>query len=356
MKFYRRVLYVAMAAILLVAAVACLPGPTPTSTPLPPRAATSTATDVPAATATPTATATPPPTATSTPPPTASPTATSTPEPPSACGRTGTMTVLLLGESLPEDRPGRGASAIRLLEVDYGAKTVRVLALPPYMQVNTPALSEAGIQATALTLTYWKALELAEGSERAKMAYATDIFLLTLFDNLGLAPDHSISMRQGAFIDMIDALGGLEIELPENVDGSPSGLGAYSAGEQVLDGQAVLDYVTIYPAAADTPPTEWERLDRQEQVLRALRDQLIRPQTLFRFPRLIRRFHQDVVTDLGLGDILTLACMLQESDLTIEHLELPSELFTPGEGKTLFPKTDEIVAYLQETGFIEEAP
>jgi len=327
MKISRLVIYIAAAVIVLVAAAACRAAPTSTSVSAPP-----------------TATPTTPPIATLT----AEPTQAST-----VCGQQGSMTVLLLGESRPEDQPARGASAIRLVRVDYGAKIVRVLSLPPYLWVNTPVLSAtAQISATALTLVYQEALQIGPGSDRAKMAYATDVLAQTLDDNFGLVPDHSISVKQGAFIDMIDALGGLSIDLPEDVDGSPSRFGYYSAGPQVLDGQAVLDYVSIYPAAGDAPPEEWERFERQNQVLRALYAQFTRPETLLSLPGLIRQFHQDVVTDLGLSQVLALACLLQEPDVSIEYLELGADLVTPGEGNILLPETDRIVAYL-ETEFLQ---
>jgi anionic cell wall polymer biosynthesis LytR-Cps2A-Psr (LCP) family protein len=256
------------------------------------------------------------------------------------------MTVLFLGESLPEEHAQRGASAFRLLRIDYEARTVRVLALPPDLWVRTPTLSGLGIEATTLGATYQEALKLGEGSERAKMAHASDLVARTLADNFRLLADHTVSIRQGTFVDAIDAMGGLEIDLPEDVDGTSSGLGRYRAGRQVLDGQATLDYFSIYAAAGDTGPAEWARTARQNQVLQALRAQVTRPQTLLRLPALVRRFHQDVVTDLGLSEVVVLACLAQEADVSIEHVALPPDLVTPGEGKVLMPKTDEVSVYL----------
>ncbi|RLC73683.1 MAG: hypothetical protein DRJ03_26625 [Chloroflexi bacterium] len=333
MEISRRTIYIAAATFVLIAVAVCItllivtrmsaPPPTPTVPPM--------ATAMPAATPTPTA------------------------EPTQAagtCGQHGSTTVLLLGESLPESHQARGASAIRLIRVDYDAQTVRVLALPPYLWVDTPALSAAQIDATVLTLVYWEALQVGPGSDRAKMAYAANVFAQTLEDNFGLVPDHFISVRQGVFVDTIDALGGLSIDLPEDVDGLPSRSGTYSAGPQVLDGQGVLDYVSIYSAGGDEPPAEWERLERQDQVLRALEAQLARPETLFKLPDLLRQFHQDVVTDMGLSQILVLACILQEPDVSIEYLELDADLVTLGEDNILLPKTDQIIAYLN-TAFVQ---
>jgi len=335
---FRRLIHAATAAILLVGGAACRATPTPTTVSVPTAAPTI---------APPTRAPTPVPTSTLAPTPTPEPTPA-----PGACGQQGRTTVLLLGENLPEDRPARGAGAIRLVGVDFDARTVRVLSLPPYLWVDTPALSAVGVEAATLARAYQVALAIGPGSERANMAYASDVLSQTLAHNFGLVPDHTVGIRQGAFVDMIDALGGLSIDLPEDVDGSSSGLGYYAAGEQVLDGQAVLDYVTIYPALGDEPPVEWDRLERQNQVLQALRAQLTRPETLLKLPGLIRQFHQDVVTDLGLEQLLALGCLLGVEDVSVEYLELGSDLVTLGEDKILFPKTDEIVAYL-ETAFAQ---
>jgi anionic cell wall polymer biosynthesis LytR-Cps2A-Psr (LCP) family protein len=322
MKLSRLVIYVAAAVIVVVTAAACRATPTPKPTALP----------------------------TTTPTPTVEPTQEVT----GACGQQGDTTVLLLGESLPADQPARGASAIRLVRVDYDARVVRVLALPPYLWVDTPALSAEQINATALTHVYREALQIGPGSDRVKMAYATRVLSQTLANNFGLAMDNTISIRQGVFTRTIDALGGLSIDLPENVDGSPSRFGYYSAGPQVLDGQAVLDYVSIYPAVGDNEPlTEWERFERQKQVLQALYAQVTSLETLPKLPKLLWQFHQDVVTDLGLTEALSLACMLQEPDLSIEYLELDPALVTPGEGIILLPKTDEIIKDLEEMGFVQ---
>ena len=59
-----------------------------------------------------------------------------------------------------------------------------------------------------------------------------------------------------------------------------------------------------------------------------------------------------MVTDLGLSQVLALACLLQEPDVSIEYLELGADLVTPGEGNILLPETDRIVAYL-ETEFLQ---
>jgi LCP family protein required for cell wall assembly len=281
------------------------------------------------------------------------------------CGQQGSTTVLFLGESLPEDRTVRGASAIRLIHIDYDENVVRVLALPPYLQVDTPALASAGLNKSPLTLVYWEGMSMGTGGDRANMASASSLVAQTLADNFGLMPDNYVTIKQGTFVKAIDALGGLPINLPEDVDGSPSGFPHFRAGEQVLGGQAVLDYVRIYPAVGDEEPFEWARLQRQHQVIQALRAQLGspetlamapalraqlgRPETLTRLPALARQLYNDVVTDLGLGQVLALACAVwtsDMSDISIEYLSLAPESVTTAPGNVLEPNVGEISAFL----------
>jgi hypothetical protein len=302
----------------------------------------------------PPATPTPAPTATPTPVPPATATPASAAEPAEAaglCGQQGRLTVLILGESLPQESIALGASLIRLVHVDYGAGTVRVLALPPYLTVSTPALAGAGIESTLLSRVYWEALPLVEGDERARMAHASAVLAQTLADNFGLVADHYFTVDQGAFVEMIDAWGGLEIDLPADVDGSPSGFGTFEAGPQVMDGQAVLDYVRIYPAVGDASPIEWARLERQRQVVAAARAQLAQPATVARLAVQVPGVYQDVVTDLSLNQVSALACVLQEPGLSIESLALGPDMVTVGPDETLSPNMERIAAFL-ETSFI----
>jgi hypothetical protein len=337
----RRVILIAAVIVLLVVAPSCRRAtPTPTPLSVPP---TARPTSTPAPTPTPVPTATPTPVPTSTPEPT---------EPPGACGQEGSWIVLVVGEALPEDVPDRGAGALRLVRVDFDARTVRVLSVPPYLWVDTMAMSSVQIEATTLALAYEVAMQTASGTDQERMAEAADVLALVVNHNLGVMPDHTVALRQGAFIDMIDTLGGLSIDLPADVDGSAGGFGVYTAGPQVLDGAAVLDYMSVFQAVGDEPPLELARLERQNQVVQALVDQLTSAETLLKLPALIRQFEQDVVTDLDLEQLLALGCLLAEEDVSIEYMQIGPDLVTPGVDKILFPKTEEIIDYIQ-TEFLE---
>jgi LCP family protein required for cell wall assembly len=253
--------------------------------------------------------------------------------------------VLLLGETMP-GRAVRGADAIRILKVDYDAKVVRVLGLPPDLWVDTPGLAAAQIPATTLTNTYYEAEKLIAGSDRAKMAYATNVFAQTLADNFGFIPDHYISISQAAFRNVIDTMDGLEIDVPRAVDGRPFGFPYFSAGKQVMDGETALDYMRIGLATDLASVTESGWRTPQEQVLQALNDQLLQPQMLLKLPQLIWRFHEDVVTDLSLQQFFNLGCMLQAEDVPVEYVPLDQGLVSEARNNVLVPDVAGIAALL----------
>lgn len=263
------------------------------------------------------------------------------------CGETGTFKVLLLGENLPET-PRRGADAIRLLRVDYDRQRVDVLALPPDLWVQTPALVFAGIDDTTLTLAYFEGKQITAGSERDKMMGATRYVAQSLMDNFDYLPTNYITLKQSVFRDLVDELGGLPINIPEAVDGTLEGFGFFSAGQQVLSGQQVVNYVRILAPANDPAPSEWTRISRQNQVLTALNAQLTSPQIITKIPGVVQQFYSNVITDLSVKQLFSLACLLGASGVNINLSELGPQLVTPGEGGILLPKTAEIQQLILE--------
>ena len=258
------------------------------------------------------------------------------------CGQTGTQTTLLVGEGTTV---WWGVGAVRMVNVDFDAQTVRVLAFPPDLWVDTPALAAAQITAThpttatTLDLVYYAARQLQPGTARQKMIYATNLVAQTLFDNFELLPDHYIGVRQDVFSETVEALGGLPINIPESVSDHRF---HYPVGSQTLTGEQALHYTRLFHDG------EWSRIARQQLVLRALYTQIRQPATLLKLPDLVREFHRNVATDFSVRQALTLACVLESPDITIEYLEIGPELTTPGPDRILYPRTEEIIQFLQE--------
>jgi len=247
------------------------------------------------------------------------------------CGQTGVFTLMFLGENLPET-PGRGADALRLMRVDFDAGTVATLALPPDL-----VLDVEGYKSPTLTTLYLAGKENSQGSEKDKMVAGARLLAQSFSDNFTFVPDHYIVLKQSVFAEVVDDIDGLKINLPDAVDGTPEKFGKFEAGQQVLTGQQVVDYVRIFAPANGPAATEQNRIARQNQVLHALIAQLIEPATLLKFPELIKECFEDVVTDLSLAQANSLGCVLSDEDVKFEFFEIPAEMFNQSSGRALTP-------------------
>ncbi len=82
--------------------------------------------------------------------------------------------------------------------------------------------------------------------------------------HFGYKTEKYLTLKEEVFVDMVNTLGGVEVYVPETVDGTPEGYGIYEAGTQKMNGQRALDYVRMQQPAGQAP-NEWARFARQNQ-------------------------------------------------------------------------------------------
>jgi anionic cell wall polymer biosynthesis LytR-Cps2A-Psr (LCP) family protein len=260
--------------------------------------------------------------------------------------RSGVMTLLLVGESVPAGDQTRGADAIQLTRVDFDRNVITLLALPSVLVVNTPALAGSGLSSAQLTRVYFEGKQMTEGSGREKSIGAMNILAQTLQTNFGYFPQHYLALNEEAFIEYVDLLGGIDIVLPAPVDGTAAGKGVFPAGAQHLTGAQAFDLVRLYVPAGEAAPNEWERFERQKLVMQAIQQAFLRPETLAIIPDMLEEFQQAVVTDLSIKDFLDLACLAKKPGLSIQFEEVGQELVTSDEAGNLLPRMDLLPQYI----------
>ena len=186
------------------------------------------------------------------------------------------QSIVLLGTDRNSPYIGR-TDAIQL--VLYSAKTnhASFLSLPPDLFVYLPGFT----------------------MQRLQIAYAMDgIDLLntTLEYNFGIRPDHYLLVHLDNFSQLVDDLGGLEVdvprEYPELCDGIP-------AGYIQMDGETALCYVRYREG-----PGELDRSDRQQAVLKAAFLRLVQGGNLISLPQLHRDYKDTVESDLSLKELM----------------------------------------------------
>lgn len=196
------------------------------------------------------------------------------------CDGEGKVNLLLLGESLPSSAP-RGADAIRLVVVDYNQPAVRILGMPPVIYANTSLLDD--IEAATLTDAYYFGKLPPPNGEPAAVRNATLVVAQALLDNFGFETQKYLTLKEEVFVNMVNTLGGVDVVVPETVDGTPEGYGVYDAGTERMSGQRALDYIRMLQPAGHAPD-ENARIARQNQVIYGLQAEILKPENWLKSP------------------------------------------------------------------------
>lgn len=102
----------------------------------------------------------------------------------------------------------------------------------------------------------------------------------------GLQVNHVIEVNFQEFPEFIDALGGIDVDLDNCVRSDPFGGRRFSLsrGEHHLNGRQALAFARVRRNRCAPNEDDRARARRQQQVLAAIRSQVISPSTFFRLP------------------------------------------------------------------------
>jgi LCP family protein required for cell wall assembly len=251
----------------------------------------------------------------------AAPKASQTPQPPlptlpplpnGACGGPEQMTVALLGV---DDRSQNYTSAARtdaitLVNINFARHAASLLSFPRDLYVPLPNLENQGISQDRLNTAFeFGEIYKVPGGGPAE-------FKSTIEWNFGLRVDRYVMVNFGAFESAVDALGGIDVDVPYEIydPAYPSenyGTVVFSlpAGRQHMDGRTALRY-----ARTRHQDDDYHRVKRQQLVLLAIRDKMFSPQVIPQIPTLIATLGQLARTDLSPTEIASLACIGAQID------------------------------------------
>ena len=264
-----------------------------------------------------------------------------------ACGGPEQMTIALLGvddRSANYSRATR-TDAISLVSVRFLAKSASVLSFPRDLYVPLPNLEGAGITQDRLNTAflYGEVYEIPGGGP----VELKDTIAL----NFGIRVDRYILLNFGAFETAVDALGGIDVDVPKEIydPAYPTDDGTGStfvlqipAGLQHMDGQTALRY-----ARTRHQDDDYHRIQRQQLVMLAIRDKLLSPQVIPQIPALISTLGTLAQTDLSAAEIAALACVGPQIDRSAISAQVIDGTMvipwtTPTGGRVSIPNRDAI--------------
>lgn len=227
--------------------------------------------------------------------------------PPQPWDEESRVTILVLGVDSRDENDGAPRSdSLILFTVDPKTMTAGMLSIPRDLWVEIPGHGYSKIN-QAYTLG-----ELDRfGGGGANLA------MNTIEDFLDIDVQYYVSVDFNAFIRIIDEIDGVPVIVPYQLEVDP--LGDHNntllePGEQVLTGELAL----AYARARNTIGSDFDRAQRQQQVILGIRDRVLNlgllPRLLSRAPVIYTEIAQGIHTNLTLQQIIKLAWIAQQID------------------------------------------
>jgi LCP family protein required for cell wall assembly len=220
----------------------------------------------------------------------------------------GVYTFLVVGK---DTAGGGNTDTMLLLTYDTEAKTIHGLNLPRDTMVN---VSTTGKRLNAV-YNYNKGKDKATQVEKGMAALKQQVAYLT-----GITPDYYVIVEWEAVGKLVDALGGVEFDVPfdMNYDDPTPGQDLHihqQAGLRLLDGDDAMQVIRFRKNNDGTHSNgDVGRLKIQQDFLKAVAKKCLQPATFLKLPELAKIFSENVTTDLTLGNILAFAQLANGMD------------------------------------------
>jgi LCP family protein required for cell wall assembly len=259
------------------------------------------------------------------------------------------VNILLLGIDEREDQygPWRTDTMI-VLTLDPESNMAGILSIPRDLWVPIPGYGENRIN----TAHYTGDLQKYPGGGPA-------LAIKTVQYNFGITIHYYLRVNFSGFVEAVDTIGGVDIYVEKEIDDPLYPDNAYGydplyipAGLQHMDGKIALKYARTRHSGSD-----FDRLRRQQQVIMAVRDKVLRfkllPQLLLKLPELLKTVGDAVQTDLQFDEMLSLVQLASQMD--DEHIKtavidssMTVPTTTPNGAQVLIPIRDEIRTVVDE--------
>lgn len=209
-------------------------------------------------------------------------------------------------------RPGETGLIYRtdtmmLISIDPNNDTIGILSIPRDLYVEVPGYSSFQRVNSPMVL-----------GEMQQPGFGPELAMQTVQYNLGIRIHDYVIVDFDAVITMIDAIGGIDVEVPYDITDNAYpdmyyGFDPFfiSAGLHHLDGVNALKYARTRHASSD-----FQRAERQQQVLYAVRDRVLDmnmlPSLIAQSPSLLRSLDENFYTGLTPEQLIQLAWYVKD--------------------------------------------
>jgi polyisoprenyl-teichoic acid--peptidoglycan teichoic acid transferase len=260
------------------------------------------------------------------------------------------LTILVVGMDRRPGETGLGyrTDTIMLLSMNPQTNSVGLLSIPRDLYVDVPNFYGMHRINEPMVL-----------GELRETGYGPRLLMETVQYNLGIRVNNYLVIDFQAFIELIDSIGGIEVDLEYTINDPsyPSMDYRYEpfylpAGHHLLDGETALKF-----ARTRHGDNDFQRAERQQQVLYAIRDKLSDPQVMLgllpQMPTIWDSVRANVYTGLPLDQIVPIGLYLKDvpqENITTGVIDYKYSVpFTTAQGaQVLLPNRERIATLMNE--------
>jgi LCP family protein required for cell wall assembly len=241
------------------------------------------------------------------------------------------LNILFLGYGGPGDDEPNLTDSMLLVAIKPTSRQAAIISIPRDLVAPIPALPDAGTITARINLAYAIGVD-RHSFPNVRDSWQTptgggDLAAASVAEVTGQPVDYWVAVDFEAFRQVVDALGGVEIVVPEPLDDRyfPAGEGNahthihFNAGRQRLNGERALEYARSRQTTSD-----FDRSRREQLLVMAIRQQLgslripqllglapalrdnvrtnLRPSELFQLAHVFADIPQGNIRQIGLDD------------------------------------------------------
>jgi LCP family protein required for cell wall assembly len=198
------------------------------------------------------------------------------------------------GNAIDKETGGGGSDTTILVHLSADRKRAYAVSIPRDSIVDRPDCGEDD-EIPGGTNLMWNAAYAAGGAACT---------MRQLEANTGIFIDHYVVVDFNGFKDMVDAVGGVPVCIPEDIDDPAHNIFIKAGDPNMLEGNEALDYVRVRYYGAEK--SDISRIKRQQNFIAALVNKVKSADTLTRLDKVVRFLDaatDSLEVDEGLGSV-----------------------------------------------------
>lgn len=238
------------------------------------------------------------------------------------------VSVLIMGVDASDERGNKDegglTDSLMLATLNKEDHNVKLLSIPRDSYVNIPLGSDESEESANPEAPEYKSAKINEAYAHGGTENTIDT-VESLFD---IPVDYYVKVNFDAFIDVVDALDGVDVDVPYELNEQDSEDHAdaihLQPGKQKLDGEEALAL-----ARTRKQDNDIERGKRQQEIIKAVLDRTVSLNSVLKYDDIIDAVSENMTTNMTFDEMKSFISYGTSKDLQLDSLTLDGEDYQP---------------------------